>query len=114
MEHQDWTPVILSKNRKYTEEENQKYEQKKQEKLEKKKNEENEVKAPPKINFELKKAIMQARLAKKMSQKDVATKLNVTLSTIQGYENGKIVPNNQFIVKLERLFGTKLPRIKKN
>ena len=38
-------------------------------KITKEKNEENEVKAPPKINFELKKAIMQARLAKKMSQK---------------------------------------------
>ena len=48
-----------------------------------------------------------------MSQKDLATRLNVPVNTIAGYENGKIVPNNAFIVKIERVLGTKLPRISK-
>ena len=113
MDHQDWETVILSKERKYTPQEIKDYEEKQKEKLEKKKAKDNEIKVPPKVNFELKKAIMQARLAKKMSQKDLATRLNVTVNTIAGYENGKIVPNNPFIVKMERILNVKLPRVTK-
>ena len=113
MEHQDWKTVILTKKRVYTPEETKAYEEKQKLKLEKKKAEENEVKAPPKVNFELKKAIMQARIAKKMSQKDLATRLNVPVNSIAGYENGKIIPNNAFIVKIEKVLGTKLPIITK-
>ena len=113
MDHQDWDTVVFSKEKKYTPEQIKAYEEKQKEKQEKKKTEENEIKAPPKVNFELKKAIMQARLSKKMSQKDLATRLNVPVNTISGYENGKIVPNNAFIVKIERILGVKLPHIPK-
>ena len=68
----------------------------------------------PKIPSELKKAIQQARLASKCSQKDLATKLNVPVKTIIEYENGKAIPNNNFILKLEKCLNTKLPRVKKN
>ena len=113
MSHQDWKPVVFTKNREYTKEEQEKFEKKKIEKLEKKKEEENEIKAPAKVSFELKKAIMQARLSKKLTQKELATRLNVPINTISGYESGKIVPNNSFIVKMERILGTKLPRVSK-
>ncbi len=113
MEHQDLKVVVLSKNKSYTPQQIKDYEEKQKAKLEKKKNDDNEVKAPPKVNYELKKAIMQARVSKKMSQKDLATRMNVPVGTIAGYENGKIVPNNGFIVKMERIFGCKLPRISK-
>ena len=112
MNHQDWNTVIFSKEKKYTPEQIKAYEEKRKEKKEKKKAEENEVKALPKVNFELKKAIMQSRLAKKMSQKDLATRLNVPVNTIAGYENGKIVPNNAFIVKIERVLGTNTEYLK--
>ena len=114
MDHQDWNTVIFSKEKKYTPEQIKAHEEKQKIKLEKKKAEENEVRAPPKVNFELKKAIMQARISKKMSQKDLATRINVPVNTIAGYENGKIVPNNAFVVKIERALGTKLPRISKS
>lgn len=67
----------------------------------------------PKITTELKTAIQQARLAKKMSQKDLAQKLNLPISIINDYEKGTAVPNNGFIAKLEKTLEVKLPRIKK-
>ena len=116
MEHQDWKPVILSKNpqKNYTQKELEDYKKHHEEKLKKKKEEENEVKAPPKVSNELKKSLQQARISKKMSQKELATKLNVPVKTITDYENGKIVPNNQFIASMEKILNCKLPRIKKN
>ena len=66
-----------------------------------------------KVTPELKKALQQARVAKKMSQKQLATILNVPVQDITKYETGKIIPNNQFISRMERALGTKLPRCKK-
>ena len=48
------------------------------------------------------KALMQARMAKKMSQKDLGTKINEKPQVIQQYEQGKAVPNPAIISKLER------------
>jgi len=59
------------------------------------------------------KALMQARTAKKLSQKDLGTKINEKPQVVQQYECGKAVPNPQIISKLERALGTKLPRPKK-
>ncbi|KAH8097272.1 DNA binding protein [Aureococcus anophagefferens] len=56
------------------------------------------------------KALMQARTAKKMSQKDLGTKINEKPQVIQQYEGGKAVPNPQVISKIERALGVKLPR----
>jgi len=53
---------------------------------------------------------MQARTAKKMTQKDLATKINEKPQVIGEYENGKAIPNGQIIVKIERALGCKLPR----
>ena len=64
----------------------------------------------PKIGNNLKVAIMQARVAKKMSQKDFAQKLGVPVDIVNKYESGKIVPDNKFIAKMERTLGAKLPR----
>lgn len=65
------------------------------------------------MSYSIQKAIMQARMAKKMSQGDLAKQVCVTTDIIQKYENGKAVPNNAFIAKLEKVLGTKLPRAKK-
>jgi len=65
----------------------------------------------PSINFQ--KTLQQARLAQKMSQKDLALKAGIQLNFIQNYENGKEIPSNLIISKLEKLLNTKLPRIYK-
>jgi putative transcription factor len=62
------------------------------------------------VNKSLSKAIQQARIAKKMTQKELATAINEKPQVIAEYENGKAIPNGQIIVKIERKLGCKLPR----
>ena len=58
----------------------------------------------------LSKAIQQARMAKKMTQKELATAINEKPQVIGEYESGKAIPNGQIISKIERKLGCKLPR----
>ena len=119
MSHQDWTPVIFNKPKSVL----------KKEQISDKQNnlkpqvivtqrdrnlDSSEVDAPPKINMELKKAIQQARQAKKLTQKDLAQLVGMHQSEITNYENGKAIPNNLFIARLEKSLNCKLPRIKAN
>jgi len=53
---------------------------------------------------------MQARTAKKITQKELATAINEKPQVVAEYESGKAIPNPQIISKLERKLGTKLPR----
>lgn len=46
--------------------------------------------------------IQKGRLAKKMTQKELANKLNIDVNTVAQYENGKIVPNKQILNKIAR------------
>ena len=63
-----------------------------------------------KVDKSLSKAIQQARMAKKMTQKELATKINEKPQVVGEYENGKAIPNGQLIAKMERILGVKLPR----
>merc|ERR1712012_81645 len=63
-----------------------------------------------KVDRSLSKAIMQARMAKKMTQKELATAINEKPQVVAEYENGKAIPNGQIIVKIERKLACKLPR----
>ena len=63
-----------------------------------------------KVDKSLSKAIQQARMAKKLTQKELATKINEKPQVVGEYENGKAIPNAQIINKLERELGVKLPR----
>jgi putative transcription factor len=63
-----------------------------------------------KVDKSLSKAIMQARTAKKMSQKELATAINEKPQVVGQYESGKAIPNGELISKLERKLGVKLPR----
>ena len=89
--HQDWHQVVLLKPKQLKSTSNTPS-QTKEQKLE----HSNDIIVPKKINLNLKKAIQQARLVNKLSQ----------------YENGKAIPNNNFVRKMEVILKTKLPRIK--
>ncbi|XP_050220222.1 multiprotein-bridging factor 1b [Mercurialis annua] len=60
------------------------------------------------VPTELKKAIMQARMDKKLTQSQLAQLINEKPQIIQEYESGKAIPNQQIIGKLERVLGAKL------
>lgn len=53
-------------------------------------------------------AISQSRTEKKLSQKDLATKINEKPTVINDYEAGRAAPNQQILGKLERALGIKL------
>lgn len=91
---QDWEPVILKKEKETA--------------PSVKPTEKITIKEP---SLDFQKALQQARLANKMSQKDLALKVGMNLNTIVNYEKGKEVPTNLIISKIEKLLNTKLPRI---
>ncbi|QRV74907.1 multiprotein bridging factor 1 [Ceratobasidium sp. AG-Ba] len=68
----------------------------------------NDVAPPPKILPSVGKAMQTARMELKLSQKDVAAKINEKQSVLQDYEAGKAIPNPQILGKLERALGVKL------
>ncbi|GMJ10116.1 multiprotein bridging factor 1B, MULTIPROTEIN BRIDGING FACTOR 1B [Hibiscus trionum] len=70
--------------------------------------EETENLAHERVPTELKKAIMQARMDKKLTQAQLAQMINEKPQIIQEYESGKAIPNQQIIGKLERALGAKL------
>ncbi|XP_022751583.1 multiprotein-bridging factor 1b isoform X1 [Durio zibethinus] len=70
--------------------------------------EETENLSHDRVPTELKKAIMQARMDKKLTQAQLAQLINEKPLIIQEYESGKAIPNQQIIGKLERALGAKL------
>ncbi|KAL3631471.1 Multiprotein-bridging factor 1b [Castilleja foliolosa] len=64
--------------------------------------------AHEKVPSELKRAIMQARMEKKLTQAQLGQMINEKPQVIQEYESGKAIPNQQIISKLERALGVKL------
>ena len=57
-------------------------------------------------------ALMKARTAAKITQKELAQKMNVKISIIKNYESAKAIPNPRIISNLERHLNCKLPRKK--
>jgi putative transcription factor len=66
-----------------------------------------------KVPTELKLALQKARNAKGISQKQLATQLNMQPQVVNEYESGKAIPNNAIIAKFEKALGCKLPRVAK-
>ncbi|CAD7700311.1 unnamed protein product [Ostreobium quekettii] len=60
------------------------------------------------VNLELKKKIQQARMAKKMTQSQLAQAINEKPNVIQEYESGRAIPNPQVLSKLSRILGVPL------
>ncbi|RDX67721.1 Multiprotein-bridging factor 1c, partial [Mucuna pruriens] len=57
---------------------------------------------------EVRHAIQKARVEKKMSQAELAKQINERTQVVQEYENGKAVPNQAVLAKMERVLGVKL------
>jgi putative transcription factor len=67
-----------------------------------------DVVAVKKVDVSVGKAISKARGEKKLTQKDLATKINEKPTVINDYEAGRAQPNQQILGKLERALGVKL------
>ncbi len=113
--HQDWKTIILKNPNTKKKESSVKIEKKGDGNSSKlmKRLDGDEIVKPAKVGLDLKIKIQQARLSKKMSQKQLAQAAGVSQQDIANYENGKAIPNNQFVVRLEKILGCCLPRITK-
>ena len=60
------------------------------------------------VSLDLGKLIQKGRSEKKLTQKELATKINEKPAIINEYESGKAIPNNQILGKIERAIGVKL------
>lgn len=66
--------------------------------------------APPKVSSALRKAIQQARLAKKMSQADLAKAACMRPDIIKSLEDGSAMPDPAVLSKLSRVLGVTLKK----
>ena len=112
MDHQDWTEISLhnpSKQKIQKKIVERKGDTSIQDSLKKIDNETENftiIKVPPLLSKE----IISARITKKLTQKDIAIKLNIQQSIYTDIENGKAIYNSQtkqYITKIERLLGVK-------
>ena len=118
MSHQDWDPVVFKKRipktvkeakakglttQQNTNKKNVNYENTVS--MRKLENEEVEIK---KIEHSVSKIIQKARMEAKLSQKDLAQKLNLKPTVIQSYEAGKAIPNKMILVKMGKMLNTHL------
>ena len=65
------------------------------------------------VSNELKNLIIKGRNAKNLTQKQLASMVQMKPADIQLYENGKAIPKHQDIMKLQRALGVKLTGLKK-
>ncbi|XP_955532.1 multiprotein bridging factor (type 1), putative [Theileria annulata] len=61
------------------------------------------------VSFAFRTALQKARMAKNMTQIQLARAINENETLIKEYENGSGIPNGQVIQKLNRVLGVKLP-----
>ena len=69
---------------------------------------EDDVQPIKKVSHTLKTQIQSARCAKKISQKDLANKINVQETVIKDYELGKAVPDVKIVNKIGKALGVTL------
>lgn len=67
----------------------------------------------PEVGLSLGKTIQQARMTKSITQKQLATLINEKPNVVAEYEQGRAIPNNQILGKLERKLGVKLRGLNK-
>lgn len=65
---------------------------------------------PKTVSQDLKLQIQQARQAKNLTQKQLATQCNFPESVVKSYENGTAQPNGQELAKMSRVLGVKLKK----
>ena len=106
MEHQDWKQIVFKKK---------KYKvppPKPPKNSTFKKIDGDDPNPPQSLNHSIKLRIQQARVEKKLTQKQLAQKINLSVHTINEYESGIAIPNRQILSKIGRALGINLNKVK--
>lgn len=122
MDHQDWDPVIFKSSvpkatragvqstetvMKYNAGKNTQTQSSSNARKIEKQVEEGDMSIPT-VTYNLQVQMQQARQAKKWTQKELAQACNMHETVIRDYENGKVIPNSQDLVKMSRALGVTL------
>lgn len=105
--HQDWEPVVFRKPKRVVQVVNR-------DPLAEQRNAmrkiENEEKKFAKLDMAMRQALTQARVAHKLSQTDLAKRINMRPQIIQELESGKTIPDSEKSVlnKLQRVLNVSL------
>ena len=117
MSHQDWKPVVWTKppDKKKNAKKggvaiSNTNKNLKSQGTGKKIKEDGEIQKVPTVGMAIGKQIAQARNAKKLTQKQLASQMSITAQMVQLNENGKAIKNNALLAKFERALGTKFDR----
>ncbi|KAK6589286.1 multi bridging factor type 1 like transcriptional co-activator [Cryptosporidium xiaoi] len=62
------------------------------------------------VSGEFSRALQQARVAKKLTQAQLAQMINEKTSVVNDYEAGRAIPNPALVQKMSRCLGVNLPR----
>lgn len=62
----------------------------------------------PKVDRNVAAAIAKGRAAKELNQKEFAVKINEPVKTVVEYEQGKAIPSQAILGKMERVLGVRL------
>lgn len=106
--HQDWKPIVFGSSKKTKSKETvtvAKQSGAKQNKNATLRKMDDPDYVPQKIPRDLQIQIIQARQAKKMTQKQLAIQCNLHESIIKSYENGDVVANQQILNKIGKALG---------
>jgi putative transcription factor len=118
-EYQDTTPIVWIKKKKRSEMKSEDggesvrrhTSNKNQSNINLKKIEDdNENLSYEKVTLSLSQEIQKARVAKKLTQKQLATQINERVDVIQKYENGKAIPDQKILSKLRKILGVRLKK----
>ena len=109
MNHQDWKTVVL---RKATPQEKNdaRNAQLRVSRASKKTDENPDQFTHAKVSKAMSQQIAKGRIARKMTQKDLAVRLNLPVKTVQQYESGKAIPKGNHIAALNRALGIRIVR----
>ena len=95
MNHQDWEPVVFTKNSNNNSSINKRKKPTKFQELDS-----DEPPIPKQIDRKISTDISQRRTAKGLTQKKLAQQLNLQQCVINDYESGKVIPDKNILRKI--------------
>ena len=66
------------------------------------------------VTFDIRTALQKARSAKGMTQRQLAQLIREKPSVINDYEAGRALPDNGLLSRIEKVLGSKLPRMRRS
>ena len=101
MNHQDWKPLVFVKNQPEIQKSKIDYANVKKNII---LNSNEDIYKPKTVDKDFSKQLIKARIDKKLTQKEVANMLCITLKDVSEYENGTAIHNGKLVSKFKNFY----------